>query len=91
MITTGFVVPLTVLTVSTFGGSSLVGLSLTLINKGRRTTDWHKDPTIIKDWNMLGWKIDHCLVHEVPLQDKCSVNYSLEIMIGTRTIFSLRT
>jgi hypothetical protein len=44
--------------------------------------DWVKDPDIIKDWNMLGWKIDHCLSHEVPVEDKCSVSYSPHLASG---------
>ncbi|KAF2870526.1 hypothetical protein BDV95DRAFT_595268 [Massariosphaeria phaeospora] len=39
----------------------------------RRPTAWLKNPSIVDDWNILGWKIDECLVREVPLEEKCSV------------------
>jgi len=47
-----------------------------------RPTAWQEDPSIVDRWNILGWKIDECLVREVPLEEKCSVSYSLEILIG---------
>jgi hypothetical protein len=36
----------------------------------------------MKDWNVLGWKVDHCYYHETDLSAKCTVRLSKDIMIG---------
>ncbi|KAH7082209.1 hypothetical protein FB567DRAFT_630623 [Paraphoma chrysanthemicola] len=56
----------------------------------RRPSLWREDPSIIKDWNMLGWKVDECLVRDVPLTDKCSVNYSTGIIIVVCCVNALK-
>ena len=50
---------------------------------GRRSALWQKDPSIIKDWNIQGWRIARCHSAEFPgLDHKCAVRGSIEIMIG---------
>jgi hypothetical protein len=53
------------------------------INPGRPNAEWKRDPDITKDWNMLGWRVDKCLVAERPLDSFCKVNISVQIMIGS--------
>lgn len=36
----------------------------------------------VKDWNIGGYKIDHCLSSQKSLQDLCAVDYSFAIMLG---------
>ncbi|KAH6663005.1 hypothetical protein B0J14DRAFT_684940 [Halenospora varia] len=43
---------------------------------------WNRDPSIIKDWNIMRYKIDYCLGYELDSQQYCSVKYSMPIMIS---------
>ncbi|KAF2675503.1 hypothetical protein BT63DRAFT_475106 [Microthyrium microscopicum] len=43
---------------------------------------WEKDPSIIKDWNILGWRVDRCFIREINLDNKCAVRFSPQIMIA---------
>jgi len=47
----------------------------------RKFRSW-KDSTDIENWNIIGYKIDYCLVSQRDLEQKCGVNYSLPIMNG---------
>ncbi|KAF2674899.1 hypothetical protein BT63DRAFT_449888 [Microthyrium microscopicum] len=40
-----------------------------------------KNPTLIENWNVIGYKIDYCLSSERSLDEACVVKYSLPIMI----------
>lgn len=48
----------------------------------RKRDIWTKDPSIIKDWNVIGYKIDYCLVSERNVEDLCGLKYSKFILIG---------
>ena len=41
-----------------------------------------KNISDIDTWNIFGFQIDYCLASQSSLDSKCSVNYSLPIMIG---------
>jgi hypothetical protein len=48
----------------------------------RNPSPWIKDPSIIENWNVIGYKIDYCVISETDIQGACSVQYSLPIMIS---------
>ena len=49
----------------------------------RKPNSWEKNYSIIENWNIIGYKIDYCLISEIPLSKLCSVQYSLPIMMST--------
>jgi hypothetical protein len=49
----------------------------------RKPNSWKKNHSMIENWNIIGYKIDYCLISEIPLSKLCSVQYSLPIMIST--------
>jgi hypothetical protein len=49
---------------------------------GRLPSLWLKDPSIMKNWNILGWKISKCYSRVVKLENSCAVRSSPPIMIG---------
>lgn len=49
----------------------------------RKPSSWNKDPTIIENWNVIGYKIDYCLGSELDSEKLCSVKCSLAIMAST--------
>ena len=52
----------------------------------RKPELWERNAFVIKDWNVIGYKIDYCLTSENSLEKLCSVNYSLSIMAGMLTL-----
>jgi hypothetical protein len=48
----------------------------------RKPDLWVKNSSIIRDWNVAGYKVDYCLSSVRSTDDACSVNYSQLIMIS---------
>jgi len=47
---------------------------------------WRLNRTIIKDWNVYGYKIDYCLAKEHYLTGLCSVQYFPELWSGEKLL-----
>jgi len=50
---------------------------------------WLNNPTVIADWNVYAYKIDHCLSRRQNLDQLCSVDFSVPIMVGRSSMRSL--
>lgn len=53
-----------------------------MVMTGRQPWLWQKDPSIIANWNFMGYKIDECRYVEFPLANLCTVKYSMPILIS---------
>jgi len=49
------------------------------------TKTWMGKPEIVENWNVLGYKIDHCLAKSLSLEDKCSLRLDMKVMLGKQT------
>ncbi|KIW04336.1 uncharacterized protein PV09_04626 [Verruconis gallopava] len=47
----------------------------------RKPKEWKANPSIAKDWNIFGYRIDYCLTKEIDLNNLCSIQFLLPIMI----------
>ena len=56
-------------------------------NCGRWRT-WEDDAKAVKDWNILGFKIEYCLVKSLPLDDQCGIGFDPYIMIRESEVVS---
>ena len=43
---------------------------------------WNKNPSIIQNWNIMGYKIDYCLVSENTVEESCGLKFSTSFLIG---------
>jgi hypothetical protein len=48
----------------------------------RKPEDWIRSPPEVENWNVIGYKIDHCIIRETNIEEFCSVRYSLPLMIS---------
>ena len=48
----------------------------------RKPALWAKNSSIIQDWNIIGYKIDYCVMSETPVEDFCGLKFSPFIIIG---------
>jgi hypothetical protein len=63
-----------------FAGPGMYWPCMTSTFDCRKPSSWLQDPTIIENWNIIGYKIDYCLSSELDSEKLCSVQYSLTIM-----------
>ena len=43
---------------------------------------WEDKPKLVADWNIYGYKIDYCLSKTASLENRCSIQFELRLMIG---------
>ncbi|KAF9697560.1 hypothetical protein EKO04_004018 [Ascochyta lentis] len=49
----------------------------------QKPSTWKRDPAIIKDWNIYGWKIDYCLDAQTTNASRgCAVKYSFPLLLS---------
>jgi hypothetical protein len=53
-----------------------------------RPQTWQGNAASVADWNFYGYKVDYCLSKTSDLEDKCSVKFEVNIMIGMLVLFN---